>query len=393
MTEAKYRSVCILGRQPKLGLAELESLYGAEHIKPVDSSAVLDLDFTDISFKRLGGTVKLAKVLTVLPTTHWPKIYDYLAKTIPQHLKNVSDGSFTLGLSVYGLKIDEKQINNSLLSLKKIIRQSGRSTRVVPNKSPALSSAQVLHNKLTSKGAWELLLIRDGHQTILAQTMFIQDIDAYAARDQKRPKRDARVGMLPPKLAQIMINLANPPEKTRILDPFCGTGVVLQEALFMGYNVVGADIDPRLVDYSKVNIQWLFEKYPALAGQVVIEQADARSAHWPRFTSVVAETALGKPLSELPSKGELEQIIEQSDELITKFLKNLATQIRKELIIVLAVPAWRQSGGSFLHLPFIDRLSVIGYNLKELKLVRQDDLVYFRPDQTVARQLLILRKI
>jgi hypothetical protein len=36
----------------------------------------------------------------------------------------------------------------------------------------------------------------------------VQDIDAYAERDFERPMRDAFVGMLPPKLAQIMLNLA-----------------------------------------------------------------------------------------------------------------------------------------------------------------------------------------
>ena len=78
--------------------------------------------------------------------------------------------------------------------------------RIVPNKALDLSSAQVLHNKLTHRGSWELLLVRGGDKTYLAQTLFVQNIEAYAARDQARPKRDARVGMLPPKLAQILIN-------------------------------------------------------------------------------------------------------------------------------------------------------------------------------------------
>ena len=80
----------------------------------------------------------------------------------------------------------------------------------------------------------------------------MQDIESYTKRDRERPKRDAKVGMLPPKLAQIIINLAAgqlPEEKLQnicdiplgepiprrllgqtVLDPFCGTGVILQEA-------------------------------------------------------------------------------------------------------------------------------------------------------------------
>ena len=76
----------------------------------------------------------------------------------------------------------------------------------------------------------------------------VQNISAYAMRDQKRPKRDAFVGMLPPKLAQIMINLAlgdQEPKDKLLLDPFCGTGVLLQEALLMGLKVYGTDLSQK----------------------------------------------------------------------------------------------------------------------------------------------------
>ena len=113
-----------------------------------------------------------------------------------------------LGFSVYGLKVTPQQINASTLAIKKVIRSTGRSVRVVPNNELALNSAQVLHNQLTGALGWELIFVRDGDKTVLAQNIAEQDIEAYAARDQKRPKRDAKVGMLPPKLAQTIINLA-----------------------------------------------------------------------------------------------------------------------------------------------------------------------------------------
>ena len=208
MSDFEFRSICILGRQPAIGLAELESLYGASHVKPLRGAAVLDIPAEEINFKRLGGTVKVARVLTRLPYSDWNHLTEYLKDTIPKHLEHLSEGKFTLGLSIYGLGTDPRQINRSMLEIKKIIRNGGRPVRVIPNKTPALSSAQVLHNKLTHKGAWELVSVADGKETILAQTLFVQDIEAYAARDQARPARDAKVGMLPPKLAQIIINLA-----------------------------------------------------------------------------------------------------------------------------------------------------------------------------------------
>ncbi|HSX18290.1 MAG TPA: DNA adenine methylase [Candidatus Saccharimonadales bacterium] len=397
MSEFEAKSMCILGRQPALGLSELESLYGAEHIRPIAGAALLDIDAVDINFKRLGGTIKVARLLSVLPTTKWSQLLDYLKKTIPQHLQHVSEGPFTLGLSLYGLSVPINEINKGTLTIKRAVKPTGRNIRVVPNKNAELNAAQVLHNKLTHKGAWELLLIRDGSQTYLAQTLFVQDIEAYAARDQARPKRDARIGMLPPKLGQIIINLAvghiksQDSSRVRILDPFCGTGVVLQEALLMGYSVLGTDSNERLIEYSKTNIRWLVQKYPNLSGHVSIEIGDATDFKWPRFSAVASEVYLGRPLNNLPDQAELKKIINDVNTITKKFLLNLAPQLKKGQKVSLAVPAWKTKTG-FKYLPLIDHLTDMGYNRVQFQHVRREDLIYFREDQIVARELLVLEK-
>ncbi|MBI1952211.1 hypothetical protein HYS42_00625, partial [Candidatus Saccharibacteria bacterium] len=418
MSMFEPKTLVILGRQPAFGLAELESLYGAEHLQPLPGAALLDVPAEEINFQRLGGSLKIARLLSVLPGSNWRSAYDYLAANIPEHLDSLPKGTFTLGVSVYGLDVSVKKLGADLLSLKKIIRESGRSVRIVPNKELELNSAQVLRNRLTHRGAWELLLVRAGNQTYLAQTLFVQNIDAYAARDQARPKRDARVGMLPPKLAQIIINLTIGPveqkvrsnarldgaqgaaeqrnetykeyderaaeagtqrsakstggtagsasrqagaSRIRLLDPFCGTGVILQEALLMGYHALGSDIDPRMVDYAKDNIRWLVEKYPQIQGQVAIEVADATTHSWPHFSVVASEVYLGRPLAALPLPDKLKEIIQDVNTITKKFLANLAPQLKAGQSVVIAVPAWKTKN-VFVHLPVLDRLTDMGYN-------------------------------
>jgi len=372
----------------------------------------LDIDAEEINFKNLGGTIKVMRILSLQPTLSWPQLHAFLEDSIPQHLQYLPEGKFTLGLSIYGLNIKLPQLNKDLLRLKKVIKAAGKPVRIVPNKNLALSSAQVLHNRLTHRGAWELNLIKFGQQTILAQTLFVQDIEAYAARDQARPMRDARVGMLPPKLAQILVNLAtgNVDDKIQevpdkavaklkvlILDPFCGTGVVLQEALLMGYSVRGTDIDERMVEYTTQNLQWLVSKYPALQGQVAIEAADATSDRLPRFSAIASEVYLGQPLSHLPAPDKLKVVVAEADKVLADFLKNLAAQPfwdrdTAKRRICLAVPAWRFSDGGFQHLPTLEKIAEIGYTQLDLVHVAAEELVYYRPDQVVARQLLILEK-
>jgi len=400
MEKFEAKTVCILGRQPALGLAELESLYGAEHVRPLDGHALLDIPAEQINFKLLGGTIKTARILDSLPSTDWQKISNYLIDKVPPFVEPMDEGKFTLGLSVYGIDINLKRLEACLLEIKKRIRTSGRPVRVVPNKTPELNSAQVLHNKLTYKGAWELLLVKNGQRTLICQTLFVQDIEAYGARDQARPARDARVGMLPPKLAQIIANLAvgqlgqevEDKTRVRVLDPFCGTGVILQEALLMGYSVLGTDIDERMVDYSRTNAKWLFEQYPTLEGQVDIEIADATKYQWPGFTSVASEVFLGRPLNSLPAQDKLREIISDANVITKKFLKNLQPQLRAGRAICIAVPAWLKSNGQLITLPVIDQLTDMGYTYSDLKRVPREDLVYYRENQVVARQLLRLER-
>lgn len=407
MSEFDAKSVCILGRQPELGLAELESLYTAKHVQPINGAALLDVPAEDINFKRLGGTVKVARILAHIPSTHFRDLVSYLKENLPEHLQNLTEGKLNLGISFYGIKVSVPEINRTTLELKKFVKKSGRPVRVVPNKSPDLSSAQVLHNKLTHKGGWELVFIAQGQNTILAQTLFVQDIEAYAARDQARPARDARVGMLPPKLAQIIINLAMPGSEIkkkiadltmyRLLDPFCGSGVVLQEALLMGYSVYGSDIDERMVDYSTKNVQWLVKNHPRIEGQVVIERADATKDRLPGYSSIASELYLGKPLKSLPPSPDLKQVISGANDVVENFLRNLSSQQKNDKHkrrrkISLAVPAWRQPNGEFIHLPVIAKLTDMGYNIKQFKHVKSDDLLYYREDQIVARQLIVLER-
>lgn len=424
------QSIAILGRQPALGLAELESLYGHEKITPLGKqTALIDIDPCLLAFDRLGGSVKFGKLLTTLDTTNWQEIERFLVSVSPEHSKQMVAGKMQLGLSVIDLNVTLKQMQITGLTLKKAIRQTGRSVRLIPNKSLELNTAQVLHNHLTGPTGWELYFIRHKQQTFVAQTIKIQDIKAYAARDQVRPKRDARVGMLPPKLAQIIINLAvgqlpadtlssiceipagdvipRPRLDQTILDPFCGTGVLLQEALLMGYNAIGTDLEPRMTQYSQTNLDWLAKRYNLEPNSYKFAVGDATKFNW--FNSqltthnsplaIACETYLGRPFSALPKPEILRDVMTDVDTIHKKFLQNIARQTKPGFRMCLAVPAWAQrsqlsanSKQLFSHLKVLDNLSDLGYTRSVFTHVDSADLIYHRPEQIVARELVVLTR-
>ncbi|MBR2709566.1 methyltransferase domain-containing protein [Candidatus Saccharibacteria bacterium] len=386
--------LAILGRQPNISLAELRALYGEvwqiapalatfELDAPVNSDAVSlkDLsvepntvtrepaisDAPDIN--RLGGTIKLAEKID---------------GTVANFLSGIENKKIVFGISDYSAKASARATFNESLKLKKILTRHGHSVRVVSGKSAVLTTATSLHNGLSGKNPHKCELIKVNSDWY--RVIGIQDIDAYTARDQARPARDARVGMLPPKLAQVLINLCGDlPRGSRILDPFCGTGVVLQEAFLMGYKPYGTDINPRMVEYTQKNLKWLSEDCIYRA-----EVGDATSFTWNQpIDAVACEAFLGTPMSSIPSDMVLKREKQNCAEIIMKFLKNLHGQIKPGTPVVVAVPAWLRGDQAYSRLLDLDLLENMGYNVSNTS---REGLLYYRDDQIVARDIIIMRK-
>ena len=392
---SKKTYIIIHGRQPAIGRAEIEAIYGADAVMPFSlESSILKTD-RKLRFDNLGGSIKALRVIRELKTDKWGAI----EKEIGSHL-NIrcaeSESRLSYGISTYGKpRISGKAVAASALRIKKSLKKSGRSVRMVPHSENPLNSATVLHNKLTVGKGVEIVIVGDGKTTYLCETSHIQNVDAYAKRDHERPMRDAKVGMLPPKLAQIIINLASQGsnqedgEKRIILDPFCGTGVLLQEALLMGFGQYGTDIEPRMIEYTTGNLSWIASEVNKPVS-LELEVADASKHTWTKpFDIVAGETYLGQPLSKLPPSDQLSKIMHEVNQLHHRFLGNIAKQIPSGTRLCMAIPAWR-GRKEFLHLTMLDYLDDLGYNRMSFEHSSNEDLIYHREDQVVARELLVL---
>jgi tRNA G10 N-methylase Trm11 len=384
--------ITILGRQPEIGIAELERIYGSHDTRWFsDISAVVDTD--EFDFNRLGGSQKAGRV-TMEVAGNWQQVSRKILSEYCGVWAN-HEGKLTLGISAYGFDAPARDVQKTGIILKKKLRDYGVSVRLIPNAEPTLNSATSHHNKLgLASNKVELIVVRaSSGKVIVAESIGAQNITAIAARDQARPKTDAFVGMLPPKLARIMVNLAlGKKTNRRVLDPFCGTGVVLQESLLLDNDAYGTDLSQKMVDYSTVNLQWLTEKYN-LSKKFAIELGDAMNHAWTgHIDAVVAETYLGQPFSAPPSPAKLTEVRGNCNHIISTFLSNIHQQLEPGTTLCLAVPAWRDTAGRFTHLPLINNLDRLGYSSASLTTVRPEQLLYYREDQVVARQLLILTR-
>lgn len=395
--------IAILGRQPELSVAELESCYGSDNIRwfsKVSAGAqtgTATIKTNTVAIERLGGTIKAGQVSIDLPNGSWQRVsqavIDHYSKTW-----STFNGKITLGISAYNFdKVTARDVQRIGIMIKQKLKKDSISLRLVPNKEAQLGSATSHHNKLgLSSNKVELLVVRgDSGRIFIAESTGAQNITALAARDQARPKRDAFVGMLPPKLAQIMINLAIGPTAStsqRILDPFCGTGVILQEAALLGNAVYGTDLSEKMIRYTRDNLNWLQDTYH-IRFDWYLHEGNATDTQWDRpIDAVASETYLGQPFSAPPSPAKLEEVCGNVNHITTAFLKNIHPQLSPGTPLCLAVPAWRDSAGNSTHLPFIASLAKLGYARREFTHISNNNLLYYRENQVVARELLVLTR-
>lgn len=389
--------VFVLGRQPEISLAELQAVYRrtpkllAGHLAGLD----IEQETALATAKDLGSIVKVAKLIS----DSFALDAESIAR-LTHHLFSQTTGKVTLGVSYYGSSAKSNLTANFSRAMRASLEQSGHSVRLVPSEQAALSTATVLHNKLAigNPKKVELLLAPapGSHRLVVAKTIYVQDIGAYTLRDRGRPRRDTRNGMLPPKLAQTMINLARGAcqltRPTNLLDPFCGTGVILQEAGLMGLTTYGSDNNPRMIDCAQTNLDWLARRYrPASRPRLTI--ADATSFNWQQWLApnrlelIASETYLGRPYTDPPHPSELKSNLHDCNVIIGKFIANLSPQLPSGAGICLGVPAW-YIRDHIHHLPCLAELP--GHKLRSV--TTGANLIYHRPDQVVGRELLFLQK-
>ncbi len=370
--------LAILGRQPKISLAELESLF--DTVEPISENLATFESGNSPNINRLGSVLKIGEKIESSPL---------------EFLSGVAKGKVTFGISDYSRGANAYKTNGEALKLKKILVRHGIKARVLQNKTAALSTATSHHNQIGEKdGHFELIKYGKTWWNVIG----VQNITSYAKRDQARPARDAKVGMLPPKLAQILINLCGDlPKNSVLLDPFCGTGVVLQEAMLLGYIPYGTDLSERMIEYSKKNLDWLATEKnltnQSTYAKMELCVGDAMDFDWSKDIDAVAcETYLGSPMSKPPVEIKLKEEKQGCSAIILGFLKNLAKQVKTDTPVVIAVPAWLRPDKSYSRLNMLDEIDKLGYNLIRFKNVSQRDLIYHRDGQVVAREIIVLRK-
>ncbi|NIP32855.1 hypothetical protein GWN26_09370, partial [Candidatus Saccharibacteria bacterium] len=218
----------ILGRNTTLSISEIESVLEKNIASRIMGTGFYiieskdELDLNELQ-QTLGGTIKIGEI--VLESEK--EITNYLKK-------NAGDKKLRFGINLYGCDLKPMQI-------KKQLKDAGISSRLVESKEKTLSSV-ITQKEILNKDGIELNCFKADNKIFIGRTRTCQPFEEFSYRDWQRPAKDQASGMLPPKIAKIMINLAQADRNELLLDPFCGSGTILMEAALMGHNIlIGSD--------------------------------------------------------------------------------------------------------------------------------------------------------
>lgn len=286
----------------------------------------------------LGGTVKIIRIWEKTPLVELKAV----TEVVLQLLEHDKPKRFVV--SEYGR---DHLPTLDVIEFKEVLRSRGIKSSYVEASRHGANAAQL------KRGAEEVFVLQLPEQILYGWTETVQDVDDWAKRDVKKPARDRERGMLQPKVARMMLNLAigqgNPTESV-VLDPFVGTGTILLEAAELGVpTVYGADFSEEQIIASNKNLTWWQNQtkhdFQFSLVRREVSHLTPRDFSEP-ITTIVTEPFLGKLR---PSPEQLPGIMRGLEKLYRGMVKSLAGLLQPGAHLAIILPAW-EIKGEFHHL-------------------------------------------
>jgi tRNA G10 N-methylase Trm11 len=383
--------VFISGKNWKLSLAELVSFLEAREVKFEMRS--FSKEFFAVSIEEivgalaiadLGGILKIGSVATDFATQRVEKAFLQKSKEIQVQIKRditsngliaemlkVASGKTVFGVSVYCAEESLRPVSKIIQrfvgsSIKRELAVHGKKSKFMGfsknREYPQLSPVEVLKKNLVENKA-EILFCIGKKQTLVSTTVAVHNPFEFQKRDIGKPNQ-RKIFAISPRLARIMVNLASCTSGKLLLDPFCGVGTILQEALLTKAKVVGVDINPWCVKAARENLKWLKREYALKEAEYKILQGDAR-----RLTDkieqevdcIATEPDLGPALRHVPTTPYSTKIIDKLKPLYYSFLEQAYRILKKEGRLVLVTPYIRARSGKPVTMCIEEKAINVGF--------------------------------
>jgi tRNA G10 N-methylase Trm11 len=381
----------ISGKNWKLSLAELASYLEARKIKfelqffSKEFFAVsVEEGFGASTIEDLGGTIKIGEVKAKFQTQIVKEAFLQKSKQAQSQITEslASSGSVDemaksaekifFGISVY---CTEKTLRPLSWVIQRFVGSAikgelagyGKKSKFMgfskDRKFAQLSHVEVLKKNLVENKA-EVLLCIGKEETWVATTVAVHNPFEFQKRDIYKPNQ-RKIFAMPPRIARIMVNLSScTPEKV-LLDPFCGVGTILQEALLAGAKVVGVDVNPWCVKAANENLEWLKREYSLEGTEFRVLQGDvsrlAQKIGQETVDCIVTEPDLGPALRQFPTGPYALKIIQKLEPLYFGFVEEAHRVLKRDGRLVLVTPYINTRSGKSVTMSIGEKLENCGF--------------------------------
>ncbi len=422
-----FKYFFVLGRNHILSVAEILSVLKkfqikftiislAEEILVIETAVNIDCHKLNDTF---GGVIKTGQILDETGFDESEEKFNsfFTSDNLTDKYLPAGVSKLHIGISLYDggadkkfLRILERRLIEFNLQIKRTLREKNLRVGFVRVKERNLSSVSVVKNKLLSQGV-EIVLICTPDKILMGKTVAVQDFELFGRRDAGRPYLDKKSGIIPTKLAKIMINLSGVDQDGVLCDPFCGSGTIMQEAVVQGIKkVIGADISSRAINDTEKNLEWFFRNfsdYHQSSYNIKLIQTDVclLSQKIPEnsIDTIVTEPLLSPPIYQNPDIKFISQQQMQLADLYLKAFREFHKMLKKGASLIMIFPTFTtQNKIFFLEIfPKIIDLGFIQMNLfpedvtakYKLNLTLRSTILYGGKTDFINREIVAFKKV
>jgi len=360
----------IVGRNIELSIAEIESFFEREKIYfsigakikngiLVETKQVLPRGIVE----QLGGTVSIGEVIS-------EGNFEKISKELDSKMLYSGKGN-KLNYVIFNFA------GKDLESIGNHLKRRFREERLKATEKKITGRIELQGGKIVSKVVSNLI----DEQYFVFLDNFGKIIENYnfasaEKRDMEKPVRRSELS-ISPRLAKILVNLSQVKKGETLLDPFCGVGTILQEALLQDIKVIGVDKDKSAVSNAKVNLEWF--KFKKENYKILYE--DSSTVKVSKVNGIATEPDLGELQKKIPTIEKAKELIRGYENLMIKVLKNLKKNVSGK--IVFTAPLVETMKGKIS--PDFDRIA----KSTGLKIVL-GPIQEFREKSIVGRNILVM---
>jgi tRNA G10 N-methylase Trm11 len=331
-----------------LSILEAQCVLGNPAIVPAKCGDIAMVDLKQGGAKTLAELAGVHKIALPLPSVSSAEFADAI---------QFPESNFNFSLSLYCMQGDEDAYEGISQELLATLRDLGlKKANLIRSRSgPELHSERVV-----ARSSMDFVAFPLGATTQWGVTIFVPNTESFKERSNERPYVTSGIS-LSSRLARLLVNIAGVSKGDVLLDPFCGSGTILGEALLKGVDCIGVDRNHGTVERTKDNLRWLASQnerggrrlpsFSVKVGDATRLQSDMGET---KVDAIVSEPILVPMLSSAPSLDRAKKLIRHASFIYSEALHEMSRVMKRGGRLVLVTPSLRTKEGRDVTLLFDD---------------------------------------